>query len=56
MMGGAVSSQPSITRSYNPITVTKKPIAKQSSLDLFLLDKVRLDAKKKAAKEKSKDK
>ena len=57
MMGGAVSSQPStsVQRSYNPITVTKKPVVKQSSLDLFLLDKVRLDAKQKA-KEKSKDK
>jgi len=62
MMGGVVQPpQPSTTaqRSYNPITVTKKPVVKQSSLDLFLLDKVRLDAKKKAvtaAKEKSKDK
>jgi len=62
MMGGSVqANQPSSTtqRSYNPITVTKKPVVKQSSLDLFLLDKVRLDAKKKAvtaAKEKSKDK
>jgi DNA polymerase delta subunit 1 len=55
MMGGNVSSQPHVPRTYNPITIAKKPVAKQSSLDLFLLDKVRLDAKQKA-KEKSKDK
>lgn len=54
MMGGTTTSKQEYTaRTYNPITVSKRP--KQSSLDMFLLDKVRLDAKQKA-KEKSKDK
>jgi DNA polymerase delta subunit 1 len=58
MMGGVVNSTPaSASRSYNPITVTKRPTVKQSSLDLFLLDSLRINARQKAIKEaKAKEK
>jgi len=58
MMGGVVNNTPtSAPRSYNPITVTKRPPVKQSSLDLFLLDSLRINARQKAIKEaKAKEK
>ena len=58
MMGGVVNSTPtSAPRSYNPITVAKRPVVKQSSLDLFLLDSLRINARQKAIKDaKAKEK
>ena len=58
MMGGVVNStSTSAPRSYNPITVAKRPVVKQSSLDLFLLDSLRINARSKAIKEaKAKEK
>ena len=40
-----------VYRSYNPITVTKRPVVKQSSIDMFLLDSIRLTARQKVIKE-----